>query len=95
MILYRPHRGGFREAMALAMEFDSIDSMKEYIVQEHTDQDFGPALSIEDIVIGDEERYDPRNGWYTRHVCTKRYHNEIFPVPACIGMCDISKEEAR
>lgn len=91
MILYRPHRGGFQEAMALAIEFESIDSMKEYIVKEHTDEDIGPAFSVEDIVIGEEEKYDSRNGWNTRYVCTKRYYREYFSIPQCIGMCDIRK----
>lgn len=94
MILYRPHRGGFKEAMELARKFESVEAMKEQAVQEHTDPDTGPAFSVEDIVIGDEEKYDERNGWYTRYVCTKRYYGEIFAIPQCIGMCDISKYKA-
>lgn len=94
MVLYRPHRGGFREAMERAKEFESVDSMKGYIVQEHTDEGMGPAFSVEDIVIGDEEKYDSRNGWNTRYVCTKRYYIENFQIPQCIGMCDIGKEKA-
>lgn len=86
MILYRPHRGGFREETALAREFDSIEAMMEHIVQEHTDPEMGPALSVEDIVIGEEEKYDSRNGWNTRYVCTKRYYGENYAIPQCIGM---------
>lgn len=59
-------------------EFENIDSMKKYIVQEHTDEDIGPAFSVEDIVIGEEEKYDPRNRWHTRYVCVKRYYKEVF-----------------
>lgn len=88
MIIYRPHRGGFAEAMALAKEFESIEEMKEHIVQEHTDEDIGPAFGIEDIALGKESVNDSRNGWRdTRYVCVKRYFNEIYPIPQCIGMC--------
>lgn len=94
MILYRPNRGGSQEAMAFAREFETIDSMKEFIVQEHTDGDMGPAFSVEDIVIREEEKYDPRNGWYTQYVCTKRYYREHFSIPQCIGMCDTGTKKA-
>lgn len=87
MVIYRPHRGGFAEAMALAKEFATIEEMKRHIVQEHTDKEIGPAFEIEDIVIGKESANDPRNGWRdTRYVCVKRYFNELYPIPQCIGM---------
>lgn len=88
MIIYRPHRGGFSEAMALAKEFETVEEMKGYIVKEHTDEEAGRAFEFDDIVLGEETANDPSNGWKdTRHVCVKRYFNEIYPVPQCIGMC--------
>lgn len=74
--------------MALAKEFETIEEMKEYIVREHTDEEVGRAFEFNDIVLGEETANDPRNGWKdTRHVCVKRYFNEIYPIPQCIGMC--------
>lgn len=93
MVLYRPHRGGFQESVELAKEFDSIEAMMEHIVQEHTDPEMGSALSIEDIVIDDEEKFDSRNGWNTRYVCTKRYYGENYAIPQCIGMCGTITEQ--
>lgn len=96
MIIYRPHRGGLAEAMALAKEFESIEEMKEHIVQEHTDEEIGPAFGTEDIVLGKESVNDPRNGWRdTRYVCVKRYFNEVYPIPQCIGMCATDYERRK
>lgn len=87
MIIYRPHRGGFADAMSLAKEFETIKEMKEHIVQEHTDEDMGQAFGLEDIVLGDERKNDPRNGWKnTCYVCVKRYFSEVYSIPQCIGM---------
>lgn len=35
MVIYRPHRGALKEAMAEAKEFNSIDEMKQYICDKH------------------------------------------------------------
>lgn len=91
MIIYRPHRGGFADAMALAKEFETIEKMKEYIVQENTDEDMGQAFGLEDIVFGNERKNDPRNGWKdTCYVCVKRYYSEDYMekygAAQCIGM---------
>lgn len=92
MIIYRPHRGGLAEAMAEAMEFETIQEMKEHIVKEHTDEEMGPAFCIDDIVLGEETVNDHRNGWKdTRYVCVKRYYSDNFiencGFAQCIGMC--------
>lgn len=92
MIIYRPHRGGFEEAMELSREFETAEDMKEYIVKEHTDADYGPAFSIDDIVLKAETTCDPRNGWKdSRYVCVKRYFNQdymkMYGCPQCIGTC--------
>lgn len=88
MIIYRPHRGGFAEAMAEAREFQSREEMLHAIVEQHTDPDRGPAFALEDLSIDDRTVDDPRNGWHdTRYVCTKRYFGEVYKHPQCIGMC--------
>lgn len=88
MVIYRPHRGGFAEAMAEAREFSSGEEMLAYIVAEHTDPECGPAFALEDLVIGSEAREDHRNGWHdTRYVCTRRYYSEDYNPPAPIGFC--------
>lgn len=35
MIIYRPHRGGLRQAMEEAVEFETFEVMKEYIVEQN------------------------------------------------------------
>ena len=92
MIIYRPHRGGLRESMAEAREFESVEAMKEYIVQQHTDEELGKAFDIDDIVIGTIQGYDYRIGWKDeRMVCTKRYYFENYMdkygATQCIGVC--------
>ena len=86
MIIYRPHRGGLKEAMSEAKEFNNVEDMKEYIVKQHTDDVMGEAFSKNDIVLEEDGIEDKRTGWKdTRHICVKRYYNENFPIPQCIG----------
>ncbi len=92
MIIYRPHRELFEDAMAEAQEFETVDAMKEYIVKENQLINGAFPFSVDDIVISDESVDDIRNGWKdTRHVCIKRYLREDFMekygVAQCIGMC--------
>lgn len=86
MIIYRPHRGGLKEAMSEAKEFNNVEDMKEYIVKQHTDDVMGEAFSKNDIVLEEDGIEDKRTGWKdTRHICVERYYNENFPIPQCIG----------
>lgn len=88
MVIYRPHRGGFAEAMAEAREFSTMEELLLFVVDQHTDPDIGPAFALEDLVIGSEARDDSRNGWHdTRYVCTRRYYGETFDPTAPIGFC--------
>jgi len=83
MIIYRPHRGSFEDAMKKAKEFETMDQMKNSIVN-----DWDGNISKEDIVIDDKTINDSRNGWKdTRNICTKRIGNVIYDCPQCIGMC--------
>lgn len=88
MIIYRPHRGSLKDAMAEARIFQSVEEMKAWIV-ENSKQAFGvPLFSVDDIVIDQESIVDSRNGWNdTRYVCVKQYGGEVYPIPQCIGMC--------
>lgn len=93
MIIYRPHRGGLTESMAEAREFESIEAMKQRIVEHWASQfDGRKPFDVEDIVLGDECVDDPRTGWHdTRHVCVKRFGNEDYMEKygsaQCIGQC--------
>lgn len=92
MIIYRPHRGGLRESMAEAREFESVEAMKEYIVQQHMDEELGQALSVDDVVLGAEKFHDERIGWWKGYlVCTKRYYSEdymkLYGTAQYIGYC--------
>lgn len=98
MIIYAPHRGGLKEAMAEAREFETKEEMKQYIYEEHKAYflDLGypnAPFEIEDIVIKAETAYrDERIGWNdSTYVCVKRYGNEDYikkyGTPQCIGTC--------
>lgn len=93
MIIYRPHRGRLHDAMAEAKEFDSIEDMKNHIVE-----DWRGYVSFEDIVLSDEVHEDNRVGWHDVHyVCTKRMGDRdyiaIYNCPQCIGMCSENYEK--
>lgn len=94
MIIYRPHRGGLKEAMKETVEFRTCEEMKAYIVEQHTDPEFGPAFDVKDIVLGEETMDDYRNGWHdTRYVCIRRYYNNGYFPPAPIGFFATDYEE--
>lgn len=89
-IIYRPHRGGFAEAMSEAKVFESVDEMKRSIHRSWTKMFEVAPFDIEDIVVRFDKPgvIDDRNGWEdTRYVCVKRMFNEVYSVPQCIGMC--------
>lgn len=83
MIIYRPHRGGLKEAMELRRIFKTETEMFEYI----SIQNDG-AVSVEDLSIGEILGDDPRIGWKDcRYVLASRYGKEHFTVPQAIGTC--------
>lgn len=92
MIIYRPHRGGLKEAMEEAVEFRTCEEMKAYIVEQHTDPElgpiFGPAFEVKDIVLGDRTTDDTRIGWHnTRYVYTRLLYKNVCIPPIPIGFC--------
>lgn len=88
MIIYRPHRGSLKDAMAEARVFADAEEMKRWIVADSAKAFGSPLFSVDDIVLDEEVIADTRNGWNdTRYVCVKRYGDELYPVPQCIGMC--------
>ena len=51
-------------------------------------------VKYEDIVIGEIIGDDDRIGWKDcRHVCTKAFGSEEYPIPQCIGWCDLGDEK--
>lgn len=90
MFIYRPHRGSLVDAMNEAAEFENESDMFSYIVKEWTQNnlfDLAP-FSVDDLVITGDAISDERNGWEdTRYVCTRRLHNEVYPIPQVIGFC--------
>ena len=87
MIIYRPNRGSIDESMGYAKEFNSLQEMKSFIVDDW--KQFGPdMLMVDDIVLGSETSNDEKTGWKdTRLVCTKRLGNKRYDIPQCIGYC--------
>jgi len=87
MVIYRPHRGSFKDAMGEAKVFATVEDMKEYVAASW-EIDGVRMFEEEDIVIGEESMNDTRNGWKdTRYVCVKRIGSEVYEIPQCIGMC--------
>ena len=90
MVKFRPHRGGLKEALAEAREFNTVEEMYQYIedkekdlldyFEKHRNHLVGEDLCHQRIYIDKEALYDERCGWNTRYVCS--YGN-------CIGMCDL------
>ena len=64
MVIFRPHRGGLKEAMEEAMEFDSIDDMLKYICVEHNTTVPFFKIKTSDIYIEDMKDSDERIGWH-------------------------------
>ena len=91
MIKFRPHRGGLSESLAETKEFEGIDSMFSFIIEQHHG-----AFDKSDIVIDEDIRFDNRCGWNTQHVCVRRYFDKdyikLYNCPQCIGMCDLGLE---
>ena len=87
MIKYRPHRGSLDKSLERMKTFDDIADMLKYISEEHHHL-FAP----EDIVISQSYGSDDRIGWNSwRYVCVRRYDNEHYDIPQCIGMCDFGE----
>lgn len=95
MIIFRPHRGSLAEAMAEAKEFNNVEEMKEYIVNQWNEGWKGEKklFTAEDIVINeDSEVNDERIGWEdSKYVCIKKLGEEDYMkkhgCAQCIGMC--------
>lgn len=85
MLIYRPHRELLSEAMREAKTFDSLDKLKQYVVDwwNRLGKDM---LSTDDIVLGKETFDDERVGWKNCHyLCAKRLGKDNYAHPQCIG----------
>lgn len=90
MVKYRPHKGTLDDAMLESKEFDSVEEMFKWIVEDWNKNI--ETFSISDLSITDDNGKDNRIDWKeTRYVCTKRMGAEKYDVPQCIGMCSIEQ----
>ena len=88
MVKYRPHRGTLDDAMLESREFNSIESMFKYIVEDWNSNI--EVFDISDLSLTDDNGKDNRTDWKeTRYICTRRMGTEKYKVPQCIGMCSI------
>jgi hypothetical protein len=86
MLIYRPHRGGLAESMALARTFPDIDSLFLHIAEESSKSGF-LSLSPSDLSVSPSASADTRTGWMdTRYVLTSRLGDDHYLSPICIGM---------
>jgi hypothetical protein len=82
-MIYRPQRGSLFDAMKEVKEFNDVDEMKKFIVN-----DWSNNIAEEDIVIDEKVVNDDRIGWQdTRYVCAKKIGQEEYAHPQCIGYC--------
>lgn len=90
MIKYRPHRGTLEEAMKLSKEFDSIDDMFLYIVDEWGRIGYGTLFEVGDLSLSESLGDDNRIGWKNcKYVLSKRIGEKTFEIPQCIGYCSV------
>lgn len=83
MFIYRPHRGGLKEAMEEKRIFDTKEDMFNYIVKEHDS-----LISFDDLSLSEILGDDNRIGWKDcRYVLTRRYGKENYSIPQAIGHC--------
>lgn len=95
MIIFRPCKGNLNQEMAEAKEFDSVDEMKKYIVEQWHKAWNGSKkmFSVEDVMISDETtENDQRIGWEdSKYVCSNRMgdenYMELYGRPQFLGMC--------
>lgn len=91
MIRYRPSRSFLTDSMKEIKEFNTVDEMKDYIVEDYNKRWNYDTLKFEDILIDSQIYYDDRIDWKSQYVCVKRIGNEIYERPICIGTCDMGK----
>ena len=90
ILKFRPHKGSLDDAMQEAREFNTVDSMFEYIVSLWEQLELGKVLKKEDFCIGSWLGPDERIGWKACWaVCTYRCGNQEYNIPQCIGMCSM------
>ncbi len=77
MIKYRPQRGLLSDAMKEAKEFDTVEEMYKYIVEEHA-KPFGKRpFEVDDLELHELNCDDERIGWKNiGYVCSKRFFEE-------------------
>lgn len=88
MIKYRPHKGMLSKSMKDEMEFDNIDQLYDYLLEYWNYWD--KIFEREDLSITKDFGQDDRINWKElRYVCTKRFGENIYDIPQCIGSCSI------
>jgi hypothetical protein len=86
------------ESMKCVKYFNTIEEMKQYIVDTYWRPNNGDLLfDIDDIVIKEDSFSDDRIGWKNDHyVCIKRLGKDdyikMYGCPQCIGTCDLGEE---
>ena len=101
MVKYRPVRATLEESMVEMKIFNTVDKMKQYIVDSFWRPNNGDLLfNIDDIIIKEESYNDDRIGWTNCHyVCIKRCgkddYMKMYNCPQCIGHCDLGEENEK
>lgn len=94
MVKFRPHKGSLSEAMGKEIEFESIEEMLAYIVDDWRNWNGKDVFEIGDLSLSEDKGKDTRIYWKeTRYICTKRMGEEMYDIPQCIGMCSIEEDK--
>ena len=92
MIRFRPQRQSLSSSVKDEILFDSLDDLLRHIF-DHWSRVVafmgGRPFQFEEISIG-SGRYNPMTGYNDEHpIFVQRMVNEPYPVPMCIGYCDM------
>lgn len=71
--LFRPHKGGYAESMALVEEFDSIDDFIEKVKKDLEPFGFDSPINTDTVTFQPFGIIDSRNGWSCTYVILKDY----------------------
>ena len=86
-VIYRPQRRTLEDSVAEAQEFNSIEALKYHIVKAAAG--CREWFTTDDIMIDKASPInDEKIGWKdSMHVCVKRWGENTFDRPICLGFC--------
>lgn len=96
MVVFRPHRHLLYESMDEKQEFNSIEEMKEFIINEHNSVSINTKFKItkEDIWLEDYGN-DDRIGWRNTEIISFAPYNKISDTAGYLWWFDEKEEDIK